>query len=111
MSKRSAILKKLDSYGLTKFQKKVLRATLNIPRGEVRTYKQIAVAIGHPRSYRAVGSTLRDNPLAPDIPCHRVIRSDGDIGEYSSSGGRRKKAQLLSLEKAVLPKQNGISVI
>src|SRR5271157_655519 len=88
----------LDKYDLTKFQKDVLIATLAIPKGETRTYREIAIAVHRPKAYRAVGTALRLNPLAPSIPCHRVIRSDGDIGNYSAAGGRKTKERLLKLE-------------
>ncbi len=99
--RKTEILTKLDSYNLTEFQKSVLIETLNIPEGEIRTYKEIAKAICRPNAYRAVGSALKINPLAITIPCHRVIRSDGKIGNYSAPGGRRKKESLLRKEGAI----------
>lgn len=63
----------------TEFEKAVLMAVLRIPRGKVSTYKRIAEIIGKPRAFRAVGNALHKNPLAPIIPCHRVVRSDGRI--------------------------------
>jgi O-6-methylguanine DNA methyltransferase len=100
MEKTEAI-KKLNTYGLTEFQKRVLIETMKIPLGEVRTYKEIAKAAGNPVAYRAVGSTLRNNPLTITIPCHRVIRSDGDLGNYSAPGGKKKKEKLLRKEGAI----------
>ncbi len=79
------ILKHLE--GLTEFERKVLLATLEIPRGKVSTYKRIAERIGRPRAYRAVGNALHKNPIPPTIPCHRVVRSDGGFG------GDRKGAE------------------
>jgi len=99
-SKRD-LLRKLDSYNLTEFQKLVLKETLNIEKGEVLTYKQLAERIGHGKAYRAVGSALKINPLAPMIPCHRVIRSDGTLGNYSGTGGSRRKRELLASENAI----------
>ena len=81
-------LEMLKSYNLTDFQKKVFVATAQIPRGETRTYKQIAETIGHPRAVRAVGSALKINPLAPAIPCHRVVKTGGMLGNYSGFGGQ-----------------------
>jgi len=69
--------KRLDSK--TMFEKAVLMAVLKIPRGKVSTYKRIAEIIGRPKAFRAVGNALHRNPLAPIIPCHRVVRSDGRI--------------------------------
>jgi methylated-DNA-[protein]-cysteine S-methyltransferase len=64
------------------FREKVLQAVADIPKGSVRTYKEIAIAVGSPRAYRAVGSVLKGN-YNPAIPCHRVVRSDGTTGEYN----------------------------
>ncbi|MBL21215.1 MAG: 6-O-methylguanine DNA methyltransferase [Euryarchaeota archaeon] len=82
----------------TPFQRKVWTEIIKIPRGEVRTYKQIAVAIGHPKSYRAVANACSQNPFPPRIPCHRVVRSDGSIGGYSGVGGTSSKRRLLESE-------------
>lgn len=84
---------------LTKFQRDVLLACARIPKGQTRTYTQLARAIGKPRASRAVGSALAINPLAPLIPCHRVIRSDGKIGSYSAKGGIKRKKQMLDEER------------
>lgn len=83
----------------TPFQKKVWRALLNIPSGEVRTYSWIAQKIGHPKAVRAIGNAVGKNPFAPDIPCHRVIRADGKLGGYSGKGGIKTKQLLLKKER------------
>ncbi|CAG5074690.1 Bifunctional transcriptional activator/DNA repair enzyme Ada [Dyadobacter sp. CECT 9623] len=75
----------------TNFQLKVWEALLNIPNGAVTTYQQIANSIGHPGAVRAVGTAVGDNPVAYLIPCHRVIRKEGILGEYRW-GSLRKKA-------------------
>ncbi len=82
----------------TPFQQKVWAALRTIPRGEVRTYTDIAVQIGHPSSARAVANACGKNPYAPEVPCHRVIRSDGSIGGYSAEGGSEKKRAMLREE-------------
>ena len=82
----------------TPFQQKVWAALRTIPRGEVRTYTDIAVQIGHPFSARAVANACGKNPYAPEVPCHRVIRSDGSIGGYSAEGGSEKKRAMLREE-------------
>ncbi len=64
------------------FQKQVYKAVKKIPKGETKTYKEIAVAAGKPRAWRAVGNILNKN-FNPKIPCHRVIRSDGKLGGYN----------------------------
>lgn len=84
----------------TSFQKKVWKTLLKIPRGEVRTYAWVAQQIGTPKAVRAVGSAVGKNPFAPQVPCHRVVRSDGGLGGYSGAGGLKKKVQLLKKEKA-----------
>ena len=88
---------KLDG---TKFQIKVWKEIAKIPYGETRTYKQLAESIGHPKSYRAVANACGKNPYAPYIPCHRVIRSDGNLGGYSAKGGVRKKRRMLEEEQS-----------
>lgn len=75
----------------TNFQLKVWEALLKIPNGSVTTYQQIARSIGIPGAVRAVGTAVGDNPVAYLIPCHRVIRKEGVLGEYRW-GSLRKKA-------------------
>jgi O-6-methylguanine DNA methyltransferase len=70
----------------------VLEIVSAIPKGEVKTYKQVALLAGRPKAYRAVGNILRGN-FDPNIPCHRVVRQDGDPGGYNR--GREKKVKLL----------------
>ena len=82
----------------TAFQILVWKEIEKIPYGETRTYKELARAIGRPKSSRAVANACGKNPYAPDIPCHRVIRSDGKLGGYSGKGGVKTKKQLLKLE-------------
>jgi len=82
------------------FNEKVWNLCKQIPRGKVTTYRAIANKLGT-KAYRAVGSALNKNPDAPRVPCHRVIRSDGSVGEYAF--GTKKKIKLL--------KQEGIEII
>ena len=82
----------------TKFQLKVWAYLRKIPRGSVKTYSQVAKAIGKPRAARAVANALAKNRYAPKIPCHRVIRSDGSLGGYSGKGGIKTKKFLLKKE-------------
>ena len=82
----------------TDFQIAVWRELLKIPAGSTKTYKEIAVAIGKPKSSRAVANACAQNPYAPDVPCHRVVRSDGSLGGYSAEGGIERKRQLLGME-------------
>lgn len=85
---------------MTKFQQAVFNATKKIPKGETRTYKQIARAIGRPNAARAVGNALNTN-RDKTVPCHRVIRSNGDIGGFAF--GSPKKKRLLLKEGALKP--------
>ncbi len=84
---------------LTLFTKKVYKAVLKIPLGEVRTYRWVAQKIGRPRAYRAVGQALKRNPYVLIIPCHRVVSSGGDLGGYSR--GKKLKRKLLELERQI----------
>ena len=82
----------------TKFQVKVWKFLKKIPKGKVKTYKQVAIGIKKPKSARAVANACGKNPYSPKIPCHRVIRSDGGLGGYSGKGGVKTKKKLLKLE-------------
>lgn len=102
------------------FAEKVLKVVSKIPRGSVMTYKEVAKAAGRPRAYRAVGNILNKNPhpacrhlhpkgegkgfcAAPcplEVPCHRVVKSDGTVGGYV--GGRAKKITLLKQEGLII---------
>ena len=86
----------------TKFQLKVWNYLKTIPKGTVKTYKQVAIAIKSPKSARAVASACAKNPYAPKIPCHRVIKSDGSLGGYSGKGGINTKRKLLKSEGILL---------
>ncbi len=86
----------------TKFQLKVWKYLKTIPRGKVKTYKLVAISIKSPKSARAVANACAQNPYAPKIPCHRVIRSDGALGGYSGRGGMKQKLKLLRSEKAAI---------
>ena len=80
----------------TKFQIKVWKYLKTIRKGSVLTYSDVAKGINKPKAVRAVANAIGKNPYAPKIPCHRVIRSSGDIGGYR--GGIINKQYLLSLE-------------
>ena len=78
------------------FSEKVYEETRKIPKGKTTTYKELAILAGRPKAWRAVGNILAKN-FNPDIPCHRVVRSDGKIGGYNR--GMDKKILLLKKEK------------
>ena len=82
----------------TKFQIKVWKAISKIPRGQVRTYKELAKLIKKPKASRAVANACGKNPYPIKIPCHRVIRSDGTLGGYSGRGGISTKKNILKKE-------------
>jgi len=92
-----------DVFILSDFDAKVLREVSGIPRGEVRTYKQIAKNIRRPRAYRQVARTLSRNPFPLVIPCHRVVSSSGRLSGYQ--GGKKLKGKLLVKEGCVIDGQ------
>ena len=82
----------------TKFQIKVWKYLIKIKKGSVLTYSDVAKGINKPKAVRAVANAIGKNPYAPKIPCHRVIRSDGNLGGYSAPGGIKTKKKLLKKE-------------
>ena len=84
---------------MTPFAKKVYKAVLSIPLGEVRTYKWVAQKIGKPQAARAVGQALNRNPYPLVIPCHRVVESSGKLGGYV--WGTNTKKFILNLERQI----------
>ena len=85
----------------TTLQIKVWKYLKTIPKGQTRTYKQVAIAIKKPKAIRAVANAVGKNPYPILIPCHRVIRSDGKLGGYSGPGGLKLKKKLLNKELKV----------
>ncbi len=96
---KKQLTKKIEEAAGTPFQKTVWKALLAIPSGETRTYTWVAEKIGRPQSVRAVANAIGANPLAPEVPCHRVLRKDGSLGGYSGQGGIQQKERLLQQEK------------
>ena len=80
------------------FQKLVWKEIEKIPYGKTKSYKDIAIRIGNPKSFRAVANACGKNPLPIIRPCHRVICSNGEIGGYSANGGVKLKNALLKIE-------------
>ena len=91
---------RLDTRGLTDFQRAVLRATARIPYGQTASYGEIARRLRRPQAARAVGQALGANPLPLVIPCHRVLGARGALGGYSAARGVAVKRWLLRLEGA-----------
>ena len=81
---------------MTTFQEKCYQMLLKIPKGKVITYSQLATMVGIPKAARAVGSAMRKNPNSPTVPCHRVVRANGSIGQYNK--GQNEKIKLLKEE-------------
>jgi O-6-methylguanine DNA methyltransferase len=97
----------LDLSGATPFERDVLDATRRIPAGQVRPYSWVAREAGRPAAVRAVGTVLARNPLPLLVPCHRVVRSDGELGGYMF--GPVRKAELLRAEQADLDELVGLA--
>ena len=94
------VMRRLEIEGLTPFQVRVLLEVCKIPKGRTTSYREIARKVGRPNAYRAVGTAMRKNPFLIEVPCHRVVKSDGSLGNYSN-GGSRMKAKLLRNEGAI----------
>ena len=82
------------------FKEKVMDVVGKIPSGKTLTYKEVARKAGNSKAYRAVGNILKKN-YDQNIPCHRVVRSDGTVGDYNR-GGEKRKLQILRKERAML---------
>ena len=86
----------------SQFEIKVWNELKKIPFGQTRSYKQIAINIGHPKAARAVANACGKNPKPIIIPCHRVIRTNGKIGGFSAPGGSKTKRRLLAKEGVII---------
>ena len=86
----------------TKLQIKVWEFLKTIPKGTVTTYSKVAKAVGHAKAVRAVANAIGNNPNPINIPCHRVVKANGNIGGYSGIGGIKKKKALLKKENIKL---------
>lgn len=90
----------LDRVARTQFAQDVYRALMRVPPGTTTSYGELAESAGYPRAARAVGGLMASNPIPVVIPCHRVIRADGSLGQYGKDD--RWKALLLAHERAHL---------
>ncbi len=86
------------------FVRKVVKVCTSIHPGKTITYLQLAEKAGYPKASRAAGSVLAKNPLPLLVPCHRVIRADGKIGNFSAPGGSKTKKKMLEHEKRIATK-------
>ena len=68
---------------MTKFQSECYEALKKVPKGKVSTYAGLAREIGKPKAHRAVGNAMNKNPFAPKVPCHRVVKSNGELGGFA----------------------------
>ena len=91
------------------FKERVYKICRSIPKGKVATYGQLAKLAGKPKSARAVGTFMKNNPDAPIVPCHRVVASDGKLTGYSGAGGINKKKKML-LEEGVCFKNDRVDL-
>lgn len=89
---------------MTELRERTLYLVSKIPKGRVTTYKEIAIATGNVKAYRAIGNILASNPNPIKIPCHRVVRSDGNVGGYS----RGVKEKIRILRKEGIEIENGV---
>jgi methylated-DNA-[protein]-cysteine S-methyltransferase len=95
---------------MTKFQKDIYKVVARIPKGSVLSYGEVARVAGYPKAARAVGTLMATNPFSKtQVPCHRVVRSDGRIGAYSGKGGMKGKEKLL-LKEGVLVRRGRIFI-
>ena len=90
----------IDLEGAAAFDRRVYELTRQIPPGRTRTYGELATDLGEPGLSRAVGQALGRNPVPLIVPCHRVVRADGEVGGFSAAGGTALKTRLLSIERA-----------
>jgi O-6-methylguanine DNA methyltransferase len=97
----------LDLQGVTPLSQHVLAKLLEIPRGEVRSYSWVAREVGNPKAVRAVASAVARNPIPVLIPCHRVLPTNGAVGEYSL-GGPKEKRRILEFESVDLDRIEGL---
>ena len=102
----AALLTKIANSSSTPFRKRVLSALMQVPRGQYTTYGILARHLQS--NARAVGSGLRSNPFAPQVPCHRVLASGGGIGGFKGSWGRNGKVGLNDAEKRGLLREEGV---
>lgn len=98
----------LDLAAVPAFQRRVYELARAIPPGEVRTYGELAQALGEPGASRAVGQALGHNPFAPVVPCHRILAAGGRSGGFSADGGALTKLKILEIEGAVLGQGPGL---
>ena len=92
-----------ESKEITEFQRKVYLALLKIEKGETITYKQLGERIGC-RSAQAIGQALKRNPFAPEVPCHRVIATDGSIGGFHG----QREGEMIDKKRALLESEGKI---
>ena len=85
----------------TNFQLKVWEALLRVPTGYLASYSSLAIMAGKPNAQRAIGTAMANNDIAFLIPCHRVIKSNGEVGQYRWRTER--KLAMLGFERALLP--------
>ena len=98
---RRADYKEIKKDGSYKIPNESAKGRYSIPKGSTLIYKELANKAGYPNAFKAVGSVMKMNPLAPTISCHRVIKSDGSLGNYSRLKGTSTKMRMLKREHAI----------
>lgn len=96
----------------SEFANKVYLYVRTIPEGKISTYKQVAIAIGNPNASRAVGTALKNNPFAPEVPCHRVVKTNFEVGGYLGILASNTKVDMLikegiKIENGKISSKNG----
>ena len=91
---------------MSHFKEKVYKICRSVPKGKVATYGRLAKLVGKPKAARAVGVLMKNNPDAPQTPCHRVVASDGKLTGYSGVGGITQKKKMLLKEGVCFKKDN-----
>ncbi|HOR52681.1 MAG TPA: MGMT family protein [Candidatus Pacearchaeota archaeon] len=89
------------------FNEKCYSILVKVPKGKVTTYKEIARKLNS-KAYRAVGNAMNKNPYAPKVPCHRVVKSNGEVGGFAF--GVKKKIEMLKKEGVYIDKNNKIDL-
>ncbi len=104
VGKKTAFTVDLDLTGIPPFHAEVLKSCRRIPHGKTASYADLARAAGNESAVRAAGSAMASNPMPIVIPCHRVLKSDGGLGGFSSTDGVCEKQRLLELEGIIRTK-------
>lgn len=101
---------RIKQSNISRFTQKVYHIVSRIPKGKVLSYAEVAQRAGSFQAYRAVGNTMHRNPDWPRIPCHRVVQSNGCVGNWSGKGGVKKKIALLRSEGILIRNEKIVDI-